>query len=683
MEPPVNSSKLPSPSPEQTSDSAPLPPGSPKATHSQSDLITSGPESAAVPSASVAVDVGAVLSGYKIVQKLGEGGMGAVFIAEDVALRRKVALKTMKPEMAAKESSRQRFFREARAAARIEHDNIVPIFQVGEDNGVPFLAMALLKGESLGDYLKKHPRPTVPFILKIGRDMATGLAAAHKEGLIHHDIKPDNIWIEPLPEGGGVRAKILDFGLARPQDEEQSLVTQEGAILGTPAYMAPEQARGGNVDARADLFSLGVVLYQMTTGRRPFTGPNTMAVLSSLALDIPPEPATINVELPPTLSRLIVRLLEKDPARRIQSAGEAVDVFKRLQPEATVVVVATSQPKQEASPWADIDADSMTNVEPPPPMKAESVRNAERGMRNAESKPKTVAKAAGGSKRGLLIGVAAAVVLLAGVGIFLATRSSGDKKDKSQDVAKNDGKDKGPPAKVEPKKKGEVGKPIPPPTAGQFIPLFNGVDLTGWATGTGGVGNWKVVDGAITCSGKASHLFTARDDFDDFHLRVEAKINDVGNSGVYCRALKNVGFPTGYEAQIALAKSGQAYRTGSLYNLVKVAEDFVSPDTWFTMEVIAVGPRIRILLDGKEMVNHVDAKSAHTKGHIALQHHDALTKVSFRKVEIKPLKGDGPPMAAARSRLAQGGRGEPRCQAHRSRCPPSPRVPGARQEGRC
>ncbi|MCE9532036.1 MAG: protein kinase [Planctomycetes bacterium] len=271
---------------------------------------------------------------YRLLEKLGEGGMGTVYLAEDAKLQRKVALKVMKKHVASEPISRERFFREARAAAHLEHDNIVAIHQVGEDNGIPFLAMPLLRGESLGTMLKKPLRLDLPMILKVGRDVAQGLAAAHTKGLIHRDIKPDNIWIEAIESDDAtvkIRAKILDFGLARPQHEGEALLTHEGAVLGTPAYMAPEQARGIAVDQRADLFSLGCVLYEMSTGRRPFTGPDTMAILTSLIADQPPDPRSINNQLPIAFSKLIVQLLEKDPAKRPASAREVADALRKLQ----------------------------------------------------------------------------------------------------------------------------------------------------------------------------------------------------------------------------------------------------------------------------------------------------------------------------------------------------------------
>jgi tRNA A-37 threonylcarbamoyl transferase component Bud32 len=282
-----------------------------------------------------AVDALGLIDGYRLIEKLGEGGMGTVYLAEDINLKRRVALKVMKPHVAAEQISRDRFLREARAAAALDHDNIVAIHGIGEDNGIPYLAMPLLKGQPLGTLLDRGPRPDLATILKIARDVALGLAAAHEQGLIHRDIKPDNIWIEPI--GGDdsavhVRAKILDFGLARPRQEGQELLTQTGAILGTPSYMAPEQARGLPIDQRADLFSLGCVLYEMCAGRRPFTGADTMAVLTSLIADRPYEPRVVNPDIPQPLSNLIMLLLEKDVGRRPGSAKEVAEALRQIMP---------------------------------------------------------------------------------------------------------------------------------------------------------------------------------------------------------------------------------------------------------------------------------------------------------------------------------------------------------------
>src|SRR5262249_27187820 len=190
------------------------------------------------------------LGAYRVLRVLGVGGMGIVFHAEDVQLRRAVALKCLLPALAATSQARQRFLREARAAAAIEHEHVVVIYQVGEDRGIPFLAMQLLQGESLEDRLRREPLLPASQVLRIGREIAVGLAAAHERGLIHRDIKPANVWLE----GPQARVKLLDFGLARAVADDTG-VSQAGTIVGTPAYMAPEQSRGDPVDARCDLFS--------------------------------------------------------------------------------------------------------------------------------------------------------------------------------------------------------------------------------------------------------------------------------------------------------------------------------------------------------------------------------------------------------------------------------------------
>lgn len=257
------------------------------------------------------------LGDYRILQILGHGGMGVVYRAEDIRLRRAVAIKAMLPTVAASANAGKRFLREAQAMAAVEHDHIVRIYQVAEDRGVPFLAMEFLKGESLDERLKRPDSMQIPDILRIGREMAEGLDAAHAQGLIHRDIKPGNIWLE----GSRARVKILDFGLARAVVTDSQL-TQEGAIVGTPAYMAPEQSRGGVVDGRSDLFSAGIVLYRMCTGLQPFKGPDAVSTLLAVAGDTPRPPHAIRPTVPVELSDLVMKLLEKDPSRRIATATE-------------------------------------------------------------------------------------------------------------------------------------------------------------------------------------------------------------------------------------------------------------------------------------------------------------------------------------------------------------------------
>jgi eukaryotic-like serine/threonine-protein kinase len=283
------------------------------------------------------------LGPYRVLRLLGRGGMGLVFESEDSELGRRVALKVMRRDLAARVAARERFQREARAAARLENDHIVPIFGVGEAGGIPYIAMPLLRGEALDVRLKVERRLPLSEAVRIGCEVAEGLAAAHAAGMIHRDVKPGNVWLEAPRD----RVKLLDFGLARKADGQENL-TQSGAIVGTPAYMAPEQARGRGVDHRVDLFSLGILLYEMTTGCRPFTGPDHIAILTSIAIDTPQPPCQVNPAISTGLSNLIDRLLEKDPARRPASARQVADALAdtdfRLAPSATDATVELIPP---------------------------------------------------------------------------------------------------------------------------------------------------------------------------------------------------------------------------------------------------------------------------------------------------------------------------------------------------
>ena len=288
------------------------------------------------------------LGSYRVMQVIGVGGMGVVFRARDPHLDRLVALKAMLPTLASRGGARQRFLREARATAAIKHDHIVSVYHVGEDRGVPFLAMELLEGETLDTRLKRDGKLPLAEVLRIGREIALGLAAAHatRAALIHRDIKPANIWLE-APRN---RVKILDFGLARSAAEECQL-TIEGAIVGTPEYMSPEQAQGRGVDHRCDLFSLGCVLYRMTTGEPPFRGSDTISTLMAISTHTPPPPSQVEAALPPALSTLIMDLLAKNPADRPSSAQVVADALDRIAREhrRTACRNKTHRPEQVAA----------------------------------------------------------------------------------------------------------------------------------------------------------------------------------------------------------------------------------------------------------------------------------------------------------------------------------------------
>lgn len=281
------------------------------------------------------------LGQYKVLRQLGCGGMGAVYLAEDLGLQRRVALKVMLPNAAADPQSKERFLREARASAAVKHDNVVTIYQVGEDRNIPFIAMEYLAGAPLDQYLAKKGQLTVQQVLRVGQEAAEGLAAAHALGMIHRDIKPANIWLE-APKG---RVKILDFGIARRVAEQPGNgLTGAGTVVGTPGYMSPEQARGKQLDHRSDVFSLGVVLYLLTTGQVPFAGDSVLAVLTALAVDDPAPIRSMNPEVPPALESLVHRMLAKKPDNRPVSAMAVAEELGVIAKETDVpMATAASQ----------------------------------------------------------------------------------------------------------------------------------------------------------------------------------------------------------------------------------------------------------------------------------------------------------------------------------------------------
>lgn len=266
------------------------------------------------------------LGGYRIFEVLGVGGMGVVYRAEDPMLKRRVAIKAMKPAVAQGRDARERFLREAEATAAIEHDNIVTIYQVGEDRRIPFIAMQFLRGESLETRIQREGALGVAESVRIGREVAEGLQAAHACGLIHRDVKPDNVWLQE----GQDRVRIVDFGLARNFAEDSGL-TIAGTVLGTPRYMAPEQASGQEVDHRCDLFSLGCVLYRIYTGHNPFHGTNITAVLLAVTNRNPTPIRELVPDADCEVCQLIDDLLQKDRDNRPASAREVADRLSAIQ----------------------------------------------------------------------------------------------------------------------------------------------------------------------------------------------------------------------------------------------------------------------------------------------------------------------------------------------------------------
>jgi tRNA A-37 threonylcarbamoyl transferase component Bud32 len=271
--------------------------------------------------------IGRSIGNYKIVRVLGEGGMGTVYLAEHPMIGKRVAVKMLRPDLGTDPGLVSRFFQEAKAVNDIRHPNIVDISDFGHtDDGIVYFVMELMEGRSLRDKLSASGPMPIDEVVTCVRQVVDALAAAHRVGIIHRDLKPDNIFLVPDPQvPGGFRSKLFDFGVAKLLGEKQQQVghkTIDGAVVGTPFYMSPEQALCQDVSAAADIYAMGVVLYEMVTGTVPFKSEQLVILLNAILKQPAPPPSRIRPETPPWLDRLILRCLEKDPEARPRSMEE-------------------------------------------------------------------------------------------------------------------------------------------------------------------------------------------------------------------------------------------------------------------------------------------------------------------------------------------------------------------------
>jgi serine/threonine-protein kinase len=259
---------------------------------------------------------------YEIIKELGKGGMGVVYQAHDPQIDRPVALKVLRVDRVVNEDFVLRFFKEAKFIGRLSHPNIVTVYDVGRDHGTIYIAMEYLQGQPLNEVIRSG-RLSVEKIIDIALQVANALGYAHEKGIVHRDIKPSNII---LTDEGNV--KLTDFGIARAEDQNAAQQTQTGVILGTPFYMSPEQVMGKRVDGRSDLFSLGVILYELIVGRKPFKGDHFTAIFRAITEDIPVAPLQIDASIPQPISDLIMKALSKNLDARFQTGEEVSHALK-------------------------------------------------------------------------------------------------------------------------------------------------------------------------------------------------------------------------------------------------------------------------------------------------------------------------------------------------------------------
>ncbi len=533
------------------------------------------------------------LGPYEILQTLGKGSFGTVFRAQDDTLHRVVAVKVLSPLLAGNATARKRFLREARAAAAVVHDHVITIHGVDEAHGVPYIVMQLVDGVSLEEKLRRTGPLTVEQVLRIGAQTAEGLAAAHRQGLVHRDIKPANI----LLENGVERVKITDFGLARAVDDAS--LTQSGVIAGTPQYMSPEQAAGGGVDARSDLFSLGSVLYAMCTGRPPFRGRSALSVLRRVADDEPRPVRELAPGVPDWLEAIIARLHAKRAEDRFASAAEVADLLRGH-------LAHLQDPLR---------------VRQPAPV----------GMARP---PRARRRRATAWWVWLLI---LPLILVPCTGLlFLAVMWV------SLTPVRVDSGPAVPVAVVEARAFGEQ--------EGGWQELFNGRDLAGWKTHPGHPGGWEVRDGVLVGSHGPALLYSDRGDYENFDLRAELRISPGGAGGLFLRSgfgpkagLAAFDAPDGLETHIA---AGERTRlpTGTIsFDGRQVGGKAETPaDRWFTLEVSADGPRITTRVLGEE-TPFMDEVGRRVRGHLAVGVFDPETVVQIRSIQIREKPASGGP----------------------------------------
>jgi len=595
---------------------------------------------------------------YEVIRELGHGGVGTVYLALNRLMDRHEVLKVVSRHMMNRPGVLDRFLVEIRDAARLHHTNVVTAYSATRIGESVVFAMEYVDGLDPSKLVKAKGALPISNACNYVHQAALGLQHASDLGMVHRDIKPSNLMLAKQGNRGVI--KVLDFGLAKVRSEGavDGGLTHEGQMLGTPDYVAPEQISDARrADIRADIYSLGCTLYDLLTGGPPFQATSLYEILQAHhAKDARP----VNLarpEVPVQLAALVARMMAKKPERRFQTPKDVAQALTPFftkgnlafqSPEGEVshagqagsgrpmpgVVSAPSQPAtKDAGPTAEGQRVAK-------PSDSETEWNSRVDLGEMErARDQTPAIGPTWRPPWLWPSVAVGVLLLA-LSVAWAV------------VAVKRGM---PPAYPPSLRKGPGLSPLAPTTStkSEFQPLFNGKDLAGWKSHPKQPGNWHVAHGVLIGSGPAlSHLYTERGDCTDFHLRVEARFNEGGSSGVYLRcpfgpsmpSSDDPKWPNGFEATINNARIVHN-STGGLYpgvgNEVFIADlgqvTTVPFREWFTLEVIADGSALAVLVNGKPSAYKFAPKRLHPSGHIALQQYSAETVIEFRKIDIEEL----------------------------------------------
>jgi serine/threonine protein kinase len=556
-----------------------------------------------------------VFGRYRIVKILGAGAMGSVYLARDTQLDRDVALKVPQFKEGKEPQILARFYQEARSAATIHHPNICPVFDVGEIDGIPYLTMAYIEGKPLAQWVSTGKPLNERQIATIGRKVAEALYEAHKKGVIHRDLKPANIMINKRGE-----PIVMDFGLAHRAREDDTRLTRMGTVMGSPAYMSPEQVRGetDSPGPGTDVFSLGVILYELLARRLPFPGPTLGALHAQILMEDPAPLSEICPDLSPELEAICMKALEKKAEDRHRSMAHMAVAIKNW---LNASIGNVNSPPVEARLPSHPPAPASSTIRG----SALGGRSMTLAQREEDEAPRVQTKRKKKRKKEMgakvpqwawLMGTGAFVVAVL-VGFAVAMRP-GPKTDSASSTEKSDGNNRNGANDPNNGKESRPGKDSNPKKEPEFRSLFNGTDYkTNWEPSSGTPpGAWRVENGSLISVGAdpakpvpATMLLT-RQEFSEFDLRLDFKISTGGLSGVVPRAIVGqevqIGIPIMHDSFPMFRKlpdPTQTLFTGALRFVGIDKQAVLNPlEQWNSMEVRVRWPRIRVMVNGQETV---------------------------------------------------------------------------------